>query len=80
MLKKGSGKANAKDEARKEEITHECPKHRKKEWREKSNATKFDKNLDKWLEHETKSMKKEVAQHDERKRKIKGIGRILNLN
>ena len=40
MLKKSSGKSDVKDEARKEERTHESLKHRKEEWRKKSNAPK----------------------------------------
>ena len=58
MLKKGSGNANAKDEARKAERKHEFRKHRKKEWREKSNAPESGKDLDKWLEEEIKIIKK----------------------
>ena len=72
MLKKGSGKSNVKDEARKEERKHESRKHRKKEWRWKQNASKCVKNLDKWLADEVKCMKKEEAKCDERERKMSG--------
>ena len=57
-LKKGSGKNKVKDEARSEERKHESRKHRKKEGREKSNAPRSGKILDKWLDDETKNMKK----------------------
>ena len=78
-LKKGSGKANARNEARSDERKHESRKHRNKEWWEKSNVPLSDKKLDKWLEDEIKSMKKYEAKYDERERKKKGNGRSLIL-
>ena len=58
MFKKGSGNEKMKDEARSEKRKYEFRKHKEKEGQVKSNAPKADKELDKWLEDELRSLKK----------------------
>ena len=75
-LKKGSRKTKVIDEARSEERKYEFRKHRKKEGWVKSNEPKADKELDKWLEDEIRSGKKD----EERERKMNRNGRRLILH
>ena len=67
-LKKGSAKTKVTDEARSEERKYEIRKHRKKEGQTNSNAPKADEELDKWLEDEVRSGKKD----EEYERKMNG--------
>ena len=76
LLKKCSGKTKVIDESKSEERKYEFVKHRKKEGRVKSNTQKADKELDKWLEDEVRSEKKD----EESERKMNGHGRRLILH
>ena len=67
---------NMKDEERDEERKYEFRKHKEKEGRMKSKAYE---EMDKWLEDELRSSKKDEVKNEERERKKIRNGRRLML-